>query len=49
MLDQLAAYECPDCDNDLEIWLDALGVFHLNVLHDDTCPLLAAQQNVSPR
>jgi hypothetical protein len=21
-LDKLAAYECPDCDNDVEIWLD---------------------------
>jgi hypothetical protein len=49
VLDQLAGYECPDCDNDVEVWLDTLGVFHLNVLHDDTCPSLAARQKESHR
>jgi hypothetical protein len=44
LLDELATYECPDCGNDVEIWLDTLGMLHLNVLHDDTCPSLAARR-----
>lgn len=40
----LATYECPDCDNDIEIRLDTHGVVHLIIRHDTTCPWLAAKE-----
>jgi hypothetical protein len=39
-----ATYECPDCDNDIEIRLDTHGVVHLIIRHDTTCPWLAAKE-----
>lgn len=38
-----ATYECPDCDNDVELRYQG-GVAHLTVRHDDTCPWLAATE-----
>jgi len=34
------AYQCPDCDSRSRLEVDALGVHHLHVYHDDTCPRL---------
>ncbi len=32
------AYRCPDCDADATLTRDALGIWHLTVAHDGTCP-----------
>ncbi|MFD4957394.1 hypothetical protein [Microbacterium sp. NPDC058389] len=32
------AYACPDCDADKRLTRDALGIWHLTLIHDDTCP-----------
>ena len=37
-------YRCPDCHSETELEVDAFGVHHLHVLHDDSCPWLAAWQ-----
>lgn len=37
-------YRCPDCDNDTRVWLDQLGMWRLDVLHDDTCPWLTRHE-----
>ena len=37
------AYHCPDCSSTTRLELDAFGVHHLTVVHDDTCPWLAAR------
>jgi hypothetical protein len=34
------AYQCPDCDSRSRLEVDASGVHHLHVYHDDTCPRL---------
>lgn len=40
--DNLHRYRCPDCNNDTQLRQDTYGVWHLEVLHDDTCPTLTA-------
>jgi len=32
------SYRCPDCDSDAELSRDDLGIWHLTIRHDDTCP-----------
>ncbi len=32
------AYRCPDCDSDADLTRDDLGIWHLWVSHDDSCP-----------
>ena len=40
VVDFARAYECPDCNAHTYLEVDALGVYHLTVFHDDTCPWL---------
>ena len=35
-----AAIVCPDCNAEKALDRDAFGVWHLVVLHDDSCPTL---------
>ncbi len=35
-------YRCQDCDSDAELTRDDLGIWHLWVRHDATCPALRA-------
>jgi hypothetical protein len=36
----VAAYRCPDCLSDTtQPVADELGVWHIDVRHDDTCPM----------
>jgi len=32
------AYRCPDCDSEGDLTRDSLGIWHLIIRHDDTCP-----------
>lgn len=32
---------CPDCCADVSMDRDELGIFHMTIRHDDTCPQLA--------
>jgi len=32
------AYRCPDCHADATLTRDALGIWHLTVTHEATCP-----------
>ncbi len=32
------AYRCPDCNADAELTRDTLGIWHLKISHDGTCP-----------
>jgi len=32
------SYRCPDCSSDAELTRDSLGIWHLTIRHDDTCP-----------
>lgn len=41
-------YRCPDCDNDTRIRQDNCGMWHLDVLHDDTCPWFTAYRKAHP-
>ena len=38
--DNIHHIRCADCDNDTRILQDHLGVWRLQILHDDTCPWL---------
>ena len=38
------SYGCPDCDSRTRLQVDSLGVHHLTVLHDDTCPWLTQKE-----
>lgn len=42
--DVLAAldFHCPDCNSDIERWIDSHGIHRVAIRHDDTCPWLAA-------
>lgn len=40
----LGAIRCPDCNNDTGLRQDANGMWHIDVLHDDTCPWYRAHQ-----
>ena len=33
---------CPDCCADAELWTDEHGLHHMEIRHDDTCPVLRA-------
>jgi hypothetical protein len=35
---------CPDCNSDVDYAFDQLGVLHLTIRHDDTCPTWRAIQ-----
>jgi hypothetical protein len=41
------AYQCPDCASRSQLEVDAFGVHHLHVYHDDTCPWLASRGGTS--
>lgn len=42
IIDAIAeGYECPDCNAEKELHRDHLGVWHLTIRHDATCPELA--------
>lgn len=34
-------YQCPDCQSESELEVDAFGMHHMHVYHDPTCPWLA--------
>jgi len=34
---------CPDCDADAELTRDTLGIWHLTIRHDSTCPWLSTR------
>ncbi|WP_431840600.1 hypothetical protein [Gordonia hongkongensis] len=38
------AISCPDCNSDTEHWTDALGLPHITIRHDDTCPVWRSMQ-----
>ncbi len=42
-----SSYECPDCDADSELSVDDLGIWHLTIRHDSTCPWLAAYERTT--
>lgn len=29
---------CPDCASKLHHWTDPIGIHHVDIYHDDTCP-----------
>lgn len=35
---------CPDCTSETERWTDALGLPHMTIRHDDTCPTWRSMQ-----
>lgn len=37
-------FHCPDCNSELHHWTDDLGIQHVDVLHDDTCPTWKGMQ-----
>lgn len=42
--DNLHNLHCPDCNNDAALTQDSLGMWHLEIRHDDTCPWLSAYE-----
>ena len=44
----LDTVRCPDCCNDARIRQDNCGMWHLDVLHDDTCPWFTAYRKARP-
>jgi len=40
---------CPDCNSDIERWIDRDGRRHIDVMHDDTCPTWQAMQRQAAR
>ncbi len=42
-----SGYECPDCLAEKQLELRAAGVWHLAVVHADTCPLLRRLEGLS--
>lgn len=38
------AYRCPDCTARTRLDVDAFGVHHLTVIHEDTCPWLSTRE-----
>lgn len=49
VLAQLRTDACPDCDADTHLRTDNDGMRHLEVLHDDTCPVWQAMQREEGR
>ena len=41
------AYRCPRCNASTQLEVDASGVYHLTVMHDDGCPWLSIRKATS--
>ncbi|MGG8409952.1 hypothetical protein ACM614_26965 [Streptomyces sp. 12297] len=44
----IAEYRCGHCDSDTEAWTDQHGNPHLNIHHDQGCPVLTGTLSAAP-
>ena len=44
-----ASYRCPDCASEAELTRDPIGIWHLTISHDTTCPFFRTLPEPSPR
>ncbi|MFI9063243.1 hypothetical protein ACIGQE_15375 [Streptomyces sp. NPDC053429] len=43
-----ASYTCGHCNSDTEAWIDHDGNPHVNIHHDDGCPVLEGTLSAAP-
>lgn len=43
-----ASYSCGHCNSETDAWTDLYGNPHLNIAHDDGCPVLAGTLSSLP-